>query len=599
MRKNIFYIFILLSFFFLIFCCTDIFNSAYKKSISNDLDYYDQEVSGLNISQGADYREAVLNWENPVDVNFSAIKVLRKSGDTPVSYDDPSADQVYSGTGNSFTDSNLTPNSIFYYAVFAKNKEGKYSGGRRGSKEILSDNTPDTIVYPEDVTNFVSVVGSASVFLSWTNPTELIFNNVRLLRKTGGYPSAYNDSSSLIVYEGTDDSCLDTAVVSTTKYYYSIYTKSTGNVYSQYPLKTYKTVVTFNKTVRDRCFYFIGGSSNYTTDSATFSNLITEIDAFDPVTETVYPNIASIPTPRYSCAAASEGGKIYIFGGLDLNKNAVDTVEILDIGSSIWPDSVWSTGTDMPLPRFSLRAENINGNIYVFGGSTSILPYAYLYMSNKVHKYSPDYASWTIDENQVPLLAYKYMNIASGAQDGIIYYGYGRYSTQNGFLRYTNALNPLSMYTYTFDDVDAQAVASSAGVAYFKDLPSSEDILYFISIGGSTNTGSAYEPLRGAGGINLTATNLCFYTRFPNTGGGIPNVLPVGKNLNTSRAYCEGEYYGNYVYVFCGVDNGGTVLNTTEKLYIDNSGTFPSNWQAVSTSGLKQRYGFDITKVIY
>ncbi len=227
--------------------------------------------------------------------------------------------------------------------------------------------------------------------LSWTNPADPDFSGVIILRKTGGFPDSPADAGATTVYDEAGTSYLDTDVVVDTTYYYAAWSVNTSGEYSQYPARAVKSVAAFTETIRKRCFYLIGGSSS-TADP--FGNLVAGVDAFDPLTDTVYHDVTTLPVPRYSCAVASAHGKIFVFGGLDATRTLVSTVDVLDVLSPTWPANVWTTATDMPLPRYALRAENVDDKIYVFGGSTSLSPWPWASMVDFNHRFDPISYGW-------------------------------------------------------------------------------------------------------------------------------------------------------------------------------------------------------------
>ncbi|MBN1697882.1 MAG: hypothetical protein JW881_10250 [Spirochaetales bacterium] len=445
------------------------------------------------------------------------------------------------------------------------------------------------------VGDFTATAGDGSVSLTWINPDNEFFNNVVLLRKTGGYPVSYDDPEASVIYDGGGESYTDNGVSNGATYYYCIYAVNKRGFYSEKPSRVVKYVSSFTDEIRKRCFYLIGGSSSY---GNPFGNLIAEIDAFDPETGTVYPNVATLPHSRYSCAVASVRGKIYVFGGLDENQNTIETVDVLDVTGSAWPTNVWSTAKQMPLPRYSLRAENVENKIYVFGGSTNIsIPFAA--MSDYNHRYDPDSNNWTTDESKVPRLVNKFMNFSSSSYGGTVIYGVGRYNGSTTLTR-TMKIHNMTGNFYESNDIDNYGtmpvnLAAAASVLYHKLLTDYSELFVYFNIGGCYDNGTYYEPLRQTSGAELRAIADCYYVEMPNS---TRTVVDTSQPMKSSRAYAEAEYYGDYIYVFCGLTNlSSTVLSTYERLEVDDALTFPDEWEEFTNTGLNARYAFDITRV--
>jgi len=85
--------------------------------------------------------------------------------------------------------------------------EGRYS----------LDGTP-----PANVSNFNATAGEGQISLSWTNPTS-DFNGVKILRKTGSYPTSVTDGT--LIYDSNGTSFMDTNLINGTTYYYKAYSR--------------------------------------------------------------------------------------------------------------------------------------------------------------------------------------------------------------------------------------------------------------------------------------------------------------------------------------------------------------------------------------
>lgn len=78
------------------------------------------------------------------------------------------------------------------------------------------------------VTQFVAMVGTNQVSLTWVNPTQAL-QKVRILRKTGSYST--NESDGALVYQGTGNAATDTGTTNYTEYFYSAFAVgNSGNV---------------------------------------------------------------------------------------------------------------------------------------------------------------------------------------------------------------------------------------------------------------------------------------------------------------------------------------------------------------------------------
>ena len=107
----------------------------------------------------------------------------------------------------------------------------------------------------------------------------------------------------------------------------------------------------------------------------------TLVEIYDPSTDT-WTRLADLPYPidmmarraegRMWLAAAAHGGRIYTFGGANVNGEVRDTIDAYDIASDTWTAGV----ARLPRPVCGLSAATIDDTIYLFGGATTTDPYA-------------------------------------------------------------------------------------------------------------------------------------------------------------------------------------------------------------------------------
>lgn len=86
------------------------------------------------------------------------------------------------------------------------------------------DGTP-----PANVTSFTATAGDGQIILSWVNPTS-DFAGVKILRKTGSYPTSVTDGTQ--VYDSTGTSYTNTGLTNGTTYYYTAFSRDVVLNYS-------------------------------------------------------------------------------------------------------------------------------------------------------------------------------------------------------------------------------------------------------------------------------------------------------------------------------------------------------------------------------
>ena len=191
------------------FTLTDFFNSYNIPEVTSSAHgafYFDGFQSDGFVS---------LNWQNPDSINFLMIKVVRKEGQCPSGSDDGTI--VYVGTDEAFRDETIINGTPYCYGIYALYDDNVESSG------TFMEATPMEGLSPQSV-QFFNVDGRSNlVQLSWKNPEYEDFNRVIVLKKTGEVPFGLSDPESELVYEGTDESFVDTEVFNGTEYCYKVY----------------------------------------------------------------------------------------------------------------------------------------------------------------------------------------------------------------------------------------------------------------------------------------------------------------------------------------------------------------------------------------
>jgi N-acetylneuraminic acid mutarotase len=130
----------------------------------------------------------------------------------------------------------------------------------------------------------------------------------------------------------------------------------------------------------DGKIYAIGGWKN---ESAYLSN----VEVYDPVTDTWDTTKTPMPTSRSGMGCAVVNGKIYVIGGW--NPSILSTVEVYDPVTDTWD----TTKTTMPASRGFVSARAVDGKIYVIGGTHGLS--TILQGLSTVEEYDPVTDTWT------------------------------------------------------------------------------------------------------------------------------------------------------------------------------------------------------------
>ena len=111
---------------------------------------------------------------------------------------------------------------------------------------------------------------------------------------------------------------------------------------------------------------------------------VNEVAAYDPVTN-AWSTLAPMPTPRNHHGAALVGGRIYVIGGRPGNQS---TNEEFDVTTQ-----VWQVRSPMPTGRSGIAVAAIGQHVFVFGGEGNASSPAGTFDQNE--SYDPDADTWT------------------------------------------------------------------------------------------------------------------------------------------------------------------------------------------------------------
>ncbi|NBV42813.1 hypothetical protein EBR96_08625, partial [bacterium] len=161
-----------------------------------------------------------LSWTNPLDMDFAHVMIRRSTTTFPISVTDGSL--VATSSGTLLTDSGRTNGETYYYGFFGIDTLGNASSVVTAAVTV---GTP-----PNPVTGVSASQSGATVLLGWTNPAGGDFSSVTIRYSSSAFPQ-HPISGSAVTTNYTGNS-LSVSGVSTGTYYYSVFAKNSGGVYS-------------------------------------------------------------------------------------------------------------------------------------------------------------------------------------------------------------------------------------------------------------------------------------------------------------------------------------------------------------------------------
>lgn len=306
---------------------------------------------------------------------------------------------------------------------------------------------------------------------------------------------------------------------------------------------------------------------------------VSQVDLYDPDTDTWYVNISSLPTARAYLNAVSLNEKIYILGGLNtaLN-NPTSTVEEFDPSTYSWKSM-----SSMPQPLAGFVAGTVDKNIYVISGTITGSPSVSIAAppANTIYQFTPGQGSsgtWSSYATSSTILSRA--DMGGCAINGTIFYNTGR--NFSGVSQNTSsAYNPSSNTIVSGSISSFNTGRHGAGSACYRPIstdPYPNDSPSIIVVGGSTSTNLYYPP-----------SSLALSNAFEVYTAGVSNSVTVGTNYPLSVYYpsVEFSYTKRTVYVF----GGSTAINTaTNAVYSLGMSSATGTWSQMSSMPLA-RFG--------
>lgn len=173
----------------------------------------------------------VFSWTNPQDENFSGMVLIVKEGSAPNSVTD--GVQVYKGNGTAFTYTEGVQWEHTYFARgFAYNSQGKYQLDATGA---IASATPSDV--PDSVSELRLEGNKGSAVLSWVNPTQQSFQEVKVVQKIDSAPE--NPSDGTVLYTGKETTFTATNLQDSIHYYFAVFAFGKNGKYKSPAVKEY------------------------------------------------------------------------------------------------------------------------------------------------------------------------------------------------------------------------------------------------------------------------------------------------------------------------------------------------------------------------
>jgi N-acetylneuraminic acid mutarotase len=112
--------------------------------------------------------------------------------------------------------------------------------------------------------------------------------------------------------------------------------------------------------------YLAGGMTNTLQNDVTYQDEpepLATLDVYDPATN-VWTTKRSMPTARYAAGGGVIDGKLYVAGGMGIDRSAVAAMEMYDPAAN-----TWAARAKMLTPRQGAGAAVVGGLLHVMGGT--------------------------------------------------------------------------------------------------------------------------------------------------------------------------------------------------------------------------------------
>ncbi len=252
----------------------------------------------------------VLTWVNPTTSDFKSVTIRRKMDSYPSSISDGTL--VTENVKITSINYASAPDGHYYFSIFARDNAGNFS--IPATKDAQVDTTA-----PSAPTS-VNIVAGSTIYVNWTNPSDLDFASITVRRSLTGFPSALTEG--LLVVENTKIQSTSETPTRDGVYYYSLFAKdefgnvsvkatvsANLNIFSPASPTSFNVVVLGNST---RLSWV--SPTDFDFDSITICKSVSGFPSSITSSNTVSKNIKGV---SYSDSGLSDGTYYYSLFALD------------------------------------------------------------------------------------------------------------------------------------------------------------------------------------------------------------------------------------------------------------------------------------------
>ncbi|MCP1159462.1 fibronectin type III domain-containing protein [Bacillus infantis] len=180
-----------------------------------------ESVRNLTVQPLANGTQLSVSWTNPSIAEYVKTELFVATSDiSNLDYNQTisNSTRVINGTQSSYTHNSTVGITYYFkgYVTYTTFGETVVSRGITSSITAI-DTTP-----PSPIVNMSATVSNSRVNLSWANPSDTDFLKVKILFKTGGYPTSPTDG--FVGYEGSGTSASITGLINDTQYFFRGFT---------------------------------------------------------------------------------------------------------------------------------------------------------------------------------------------------------------------------------------------------------------------------------------------------------------------------------------------------------------------------------------